>query len=32
MVDCFGNGMEDMSLDVVAVEVWVRELFFKLVH
>jgi hypothetical protein len=23
LVDCFGNGLEDISLDVVAVEVWV---------
>jgi hypothetical protein len=23
MVDCFGNGLEDISLDVVAVEDWV---------
>jgi hypothetical protein len=31
-VDCFGNGLEDISLDVVAVEVWVWELLFNLVH
>jgi hypothetical protein len=24
LVDCFGNGFEDISLDVVAVEVWVQ--------
>ena len=23
LVDCLGNGLEDISLDVVAVEVWV---------
>ena len=27
LVDCFGNGLEDISLDVVAVEVWEWELF-----
>jgi hypothetical protein len=32
LVDCFGNGLEDISLDVVAVEVWVWELFFSLMH
>ena len=32
LVDCFGNGLEDISLDVVAVEVWVWELLFSLVH
>ena len=28
----FYNGLEDTSLDVAAVEVWVWELFFNLVH
>jgi len=28
----FYNGLEDTSLDVAAVEVWVWELFFSLVH
>jgi hypothetical protein len=27
-MDCFGNGLGDISLDVVVVEVWVRKLFF----
>jgi len=31
-VDCFGNGLEDISLDVVAVEVWAWELLFYSVH
>jgi hypothetical protein len=29
-VDCFGNELEDISLDMVAVEVWVGELLFDL--
>jgi len=32
LVDCFGNGLKDISLDEVAVEVWVWELFSNLVH
>jgi len=30
LVDCFGNGLEDIFLDVVAMEVWVWELLFRL--
>jgi hypothetical protein len=32
LVDCFDNGLEDISLDVVAVEVWVWELIFSFVQ